>query len=77
MTIGELPTNDENRIMKTTPTRSIINEMPQDMSNHITKKEKVTPLFNAIRSSRLVQLLQKSITMMPKKPVKSKFIYQI
>ena len=75
MTIGELPTNDENRIMKTTPTRSIINEMPQDVGNRITK-EKVTPLFNVIKSSRLVKLLRKSITTMPKKPVKSKFIFE-
>ena len=61
--------------MKTTPTRSIINEVPQDVSNRITK-EKVTPLFNVIKSSRLVKLLRKSITTMPKKPVKSKFIFE-
>ena len=73
MTIGELPMTDGNcSIMKTTTTKSIEKEMPQDMSNHITKKEKVTPLFNAIRSSRLVQLLRKSITMMPKKASKIK-----
>ena len=72
MTIGELPTTDGNRIMKTTTTRSIENEMPQqDVSNRITN-EKVTPLFNAIKSSRLVQLLRKSITMMPKKASKIK-----
>ena len=75
MTIGELPTTDGNRIMKTTTTKPIDNEVPQDVSNHI-KADKVTPLFNAIKSSRLVKLLQKSITTMPKKPVNSKFVFE-
>ena len=75
MTLGELQTTDGNHIIKTTLVRSIENEVPQDRSNHI-QKENVTPLFNAIKSSRLVQLLRKSITTMPKKPVKSKFIFE-
>ena len=75
MTLGELQTTDGNHIIKTTLVRSIENEVPQDRSNHI-QKENVTPLFNTIKSSRLVQLLRKSITTMPKKPVKSKFIFE-
>ena len=75
MTLGELQTTDGNHIMKTTLRRSKENDVPQDVSNRITK-EKVTPLFNVIKSSKLVKLLRKSITTMPKKPVKSKFIFE-
>ena len=75
MTLGELQTTDGNSIINTTLTRPIEHELPQDVSNRI-KKENVTPLFNAIKSSRLVKLLRKSITTMPKKPVKSKFIFE-
>ena len=75
MTLGELQMTDGDRIMKMTLTRSIKNEVPQDVSTRM-KKENVTPLFNVIKSSRLVKLLRNSITTMPKKPVKSKFIFE-
>ena len=74
MPIGELPTTDRNRIMKTTTTKSIEKEEPQYVNNRIAK-EKVTPFFNKIRNSRLVQLLRKSITTMPKKASKIKIYF--
>ena len=74
MTIGELA-NIDNQIELDYVTPSIAMETIIDDDEAETNSGS-TPLFQAIKDSRLVRLLRKSITTMPPKPTRSKFIFE-
>ena len=74
MTIGK-STKIENRIELDYVTPSIAMETVVN-DDEAEMNSETTPLFQAIKDSKLVRLLRKSITTMPPKPTRSKFIFE-
>ena len=74
MTIGK-STNIENQIELDYVTPSIAIETVV-VDDEAEMNSGPAPLFQAIKYSKLVRLLRKSITTMPPKPTRSKFIFE-